>query len=286
MRFFAITILFLSIVLIGCETTQETIKPEPEPTQAEPEPPEQVADEVQDHIISIIKEAGHEEIADKLKKAGFFENAEKKAGRHVVEITGSTAAILGLKGVNDILILAVNTHRGARTVLYDIYTLKPIRLLKAKWPVGLSHTFNIIIRGQDESRTMAEFAQTEPEPPEQVADEAQDHVTDIIKEAGLEEIADAIKKARIFENAEKKAGRYIVEITGLTDAILGIKGVDDRSVLVVEVSSGTRIISFDIYVPEPIRLLEAKWPVGLSHTFNIIIRGWDERRGTIKAELA
>ena len=281
MRFFAITILFLSIVLIGCETTQETIKPEPEP-------PEQVADEVQDHIISIIKEAGHEEIADKLKKAGFFENAEKKVGRHVVEITGSTDAILGLKGVNDISILVVGTHRGARTVFYDIYTLKPIRLLEAKWPVGLSHTFYIIIRGQDEFRntTMAELAQTEPEPPEQVADEAQDHVTDIIKEAGLEEIADAIKKARVFENAEKKAGRYIVEITGLTDAILGLKGVDDRSVLVVEVSSGTRTISFDIYVPEPIRLLEAEWPVGLSHTFNIIIRGWDERRGTIKAELA
>ena len=99
MRFFVITILFLSILLIGCETTQETMKPEPEP---EPEPtqvvsvikgapppqlPEPGVIRSQAEIMRILREAGHKNYADKIKETGIFESAEKRQRRPVVNIT-------------------------------------------------------------------------------------------------------------------------------------------------------------------------------------------------------
>ena len=98
MRFFVITILFLSILLIGCETTQETMKPEPEP---EPEPtqvvsvikgapppqlPEPGVIRSQAEIMRILREAGHKNYADKIKETGIFESAEKRQRRPVVNI--------------------------------------------------------------------------------------------------------------------------------------------------------------------------------------------------------
>ena len=169
MRVFALTFLVLSIALIGlirCETTQETMKPEPEPeptqvepepTQVEPEPPEQVVNELQDHIINIMREAGHERIADKIKETGIFENPERKAKRPVVTVKAQPAAILGFKDVNEVSVLVVQTFRGKNFITYNIYTIEPVHVLAAMYPIGKHHTFKLIIRGRDGGTIMAEF---------------------------------------------------------------------------------------------------------------------------------